>query len=99
LKWENQAADYDRQDTDGPDRAERLAEAQELGEDVDVTVNIAKGTSYTVTITATLAMDAPWGALINNTAYNASGDLSSQASARFFVAGLHKIYLPLTSRQ
>jgi uncharacterized repeat protein (TIGR01451 family) len=56
-----------------------------LGEDVDVTVPVNAGGSYTITIPATLAMDAPLTSTIVNTAFYQNGDLAGEASASFDV--------------
>ena len=56
-----------------------------LGEDVDVTVPVNAGATYTITVPASLALDAPLATTIINTANYQSGDLSGQASASFDV--------------
>ena len=69
-----------------------------IGEDVNITVTIQTGTSYTVTIPATLSIDVTRGITILNTAYYQSGELSDEASASFIVAVLNKVYLPLVRK-
>ena len=69
-----------------------------IGEDVDITTSISTGEVYTITISATLAMDVARGSTIINTAYYESGALNGEASASFTVAAINKVYLPLLRR-
>jgi uncharacterized repeat protein (TIGR01451 family) len=69
-----------------------------IGEDVDITTSISTGEVYTITISATLAMDVARGSTIINTAYYESGALNGESTASFTVAAINKVYLPLLRR-
>jgi uncharacterized repeat protein (TIGR01451 family) len=65
-----------------------------LGDDIDVTATIEAGTAYTITIPAQLALDAPVGVTVTNTAHFQWQEVSDEASASFMVSMFRKIYLP-----
>jgi uncharacterized repeat protein (TIGR01451 family) len=67
-----------------------------VGEDVDITVTIQAGATYTITIPATLAANVAPGSTITNTAFYANGVQQGESSASFSVKTGYKIYLPLT---
>ena len=69
-----------------------------VGEDVDVTVNIAASEAYSITVTAMLATNTPFGSTITNTAYYTSAELSGESSVSFAVIVLHRVYLTILRR-
>jgi uncharacterized repeat protein (TIGR01451 family) len=65
-----------------------------LGDDFDISTTIEAGTAYTITIPAQVALDAPVGVTVVNTAHIQWQEVSDEASASFTVSMARKIYLP-----
>jgi uncharacterized repeat protein (TIGR01451 family) len=65
-----------------------------LGDDFDISTTIEAGTAYTITIPAQVALDAPVGVTLVNTAHFQWQEVLDESSASFTVSMARKIYLP-----
>jgi uncharacterized repeat protein (TIGR01451 family) len=69
-----------------------------IGTSVDVTQTVAANDAVTITVPATVANDAPWGATIVNTAYYEHSTGTGSADAAFRVKDMYFLYLPLVTK-